>query len=232
MPLQVPARLCRLVAPFPTIHLGRGQVIYPAGAPRLAVYLVCRGVVRVCVSFDNGRGRSFQLVGPGNLLGETALFIRTPYVSSAGALCDVHLRCIPIGEMERWMQRHPEMVSRLAWQLAEEVERLQAYLADLTIVDSMGRIAGVLLDLVRHYGVDEGPRGTLLNLCLHRADLAELAGIAPETAIRHLAALKEKGIITVEGRFIRVLDPARLAELAPHAIPSCRTPVPFDTAAN
>ncbi len=42
------------------------------------------------------------------------------------------------------MQRHAEMATRLACQLAEKVERLQTNRADSAIIDSMGRVAGVL----------------------------------------------------------------------------------------
>lgn len=216
----------RLVMVLPAIPYARRQLIYSAGAPRLGLFIVCRGIVKVAISTEDARSRTVKLVGPGNLLDEAGLFIKGPHVTSAESLGDAYLRCIPTADVECWIQRHPEMATRLGEQLAWEVERLQAYLAEMGWADSMGRVARVLLKLADTCGVANDGRGLLLDLELDRAGLAELAGVAPETAIRHLSTLKARGIIALERRRVWVLAPARLQELVPRTVPWYLGPAP------
>ncbi|NIT78170.1 MAG: winged helix-turn-helix domain-containing protein, partial [Thermoplasmata archaeon] len=53
-----------------------------------------------------------------------------------------------------------------------------------------------------------------IGLNLSRAELAELAGIAPETAIRTLSRLREQGLLQLEGHRINILDLDGLQRLA------------------
>lgn len=54
-------------------------------------------------------------------------------------------------------------------------------------------------------------RGTLE---VSKTTIAEMLGIAPETLSRTLATLREKGLVDVEGRTVRVLDRVALASFA------------------
>ncbi|HEY5596553.1 MAG TPA: helix-turn-helix domain-containing protein, partial [Candidatus Bipolaricaulota bacterium] len=47
-----------------------------------------------------------------------------------------------------------------------------------------------------------------------RADLAELAGISTETAIRTLSRFKDQGMIALDGSKIFLVDKERLTKLA------------------
>ena len=60
----------------------------------------------------------------------------------------------------------------------------------------------------------QGERRARLDVALSRAELAEMAGIRPETAMRILSRFKADKFINFDGRRIIVLNPNKLPELA------------------
>ncbi len=55
---------------------------------------------------------------------------------------------------------------------------------------------------------------SLIDLALSREDLASIVGTATETVIRLLSEFKSDGLISFEGKKIRVIDPKKLAKQA------------------
>jgi CRP-like cAMP-binding protein len=53
-----------------------------------------------------------------------------------------------------------------------------------------------------------------VGLTLKREEVAEMAGITVETAIRLLGDFRDEGILTIDGRTITLLNPDRLSRIA------------------
>jgi CRP/FNR family transcriptional regulator len=60
----------------------------------------------------------------------------------------------------------------------------------------------------------EGEGSVLIDLALSREDLASIVGTATETVIRLLSEFKADGLISFEGKKIRVVDAKKLAKQA------------------
>lgn len=71
------------------------------------------------------------------------------------------------------------------------------------------RLAIALIVIRKKYKA-ENPKGQKINIDISRDDLANIAGIAKENAIRLLKEFKSEGIIQTEGRKILVKDIKKL----------------------
>jgi CRP-like cAMP-binding protein len=77
------------------------------------------------------------------------------------------------------------------------------------------RLAGLLLELSDRFGKKSADR-VQVGLTLKREEIAEMAGITVETAIRLLSVFRNEGLLIIDGRAITLLNPDRLARIARH----------------
>jgi CRP-like cAMP-binding protein len=75
------------------------------------------------------------------------------------------------------------------------------------------RLAQTLLDLARDHGVRDAD-GVLLPLRLSQQDLANLIGVTRESVNLALADFKQRGLVEMEGRSVRLRRPDELRALA------------------
>lgn len=205
------AELMRFMKP---LYVDAGEIIFQEGAPPTGLYIICQGKVKLVKhSPDKAKKQLLKLLGSGELLGEESLFAGEPYIAHARALEKVTLRLIEKQDFLNFIQRHPAVALKLVTKLAQELEAFQSKLVETAYLSSEERLARLLLLMADRYGLKENGR-LLLDVALSRSELAEMAGICPETAIRILSRFKAERLIELEGHRIIVLDPERLRELA------------------
>jgi CRP/FNR family transcriptional regulator len=190
-----------------------GETIFQEGASPFGAYIVCRGRVKVLGKAPNGKRQILKLLRSGELLGEEALFAEGSYTSSARTLSPTTLAFIPKEKLLGFIRDHPIVAFRLIEKLARELLAFQTKLVEVAYGSSEARLARLLLALGKRFGQPEGER-LLIGLELSRAELAELAGIAPETAIRTLSRFRQERLIELEGPRIILCDLNRLQGLA------------------
>lgn len=189
------------------------ETVFQEGALPFGVYIVCRGKVKVVEKSANGKRQILKLLRSGEILSEESLFSDGGYISFARTLEPSTLAFIPKEKFLQFIKDHPSVAFKLLEKLARELVAFRSKLVEVAYGSSEERLVRLLLAIGRKFGRPE--RGQLdLGLDLSRAELAELAGIAPETAIRTLARLREAKLIQLEGHRIILLDPEGLQRLA------------------
>lgn len=189
------------------------EAIFQEGALPFGVYIVCRGKVKVVEKSANGKRQILKIIQSGEILGEESLFVDGGYTTFARTLEPSTLAFIPKERFLQFIKDHPSVAFKLLEKLARELVAFRSKLVEVAYGSSEERLARLLVAIGRQCGRPEG--GKLdLGLDLSRAELAELAGIAPETAIRTLARLCEAKLIQLEGHRIILLDPEGLQRLA------------------
>lgn len=203
------AELAPLLKP---LDYEEGQIIFEEGEPVFGVYLINRGKVKLAKRSLGGRRQILKLVGPGEILGEEALFHEQLYSAYARTLEPTGTDFVTVKELHAFLEAHPRVALKLITQLAREIKGLQSKLLETSYESSLGRIASLLLSISDKWGEPEDG-GLYIGVKLSRTELAELAGIASETASRLLARLRERGAIALSGPRIIILDRARLETL-------------------
>ncbi len=192
------------------------QVIFGEGTPSAALYLVCHGAVKLYQSDRFGRDHILEVAGPGTLLGELSLDDGDAMSTSAEALTEAQVLCLPRERLVAFMQRHPETSMRFLAALSRELAVARHKVRELALKGGESRLAGLLLQLARAEGGDDLASGRHLHLAYTRRELAEMIGVATETAIRLLAALRRKGAIAADRREVVIADLTRLTRIAQH----------------
>lgn len=205
------------------VHYSKGDLIFQEGSLASGIYIVCQGLVKYGkYSEDRHKRRIFKIVSPPQTLGEEALFEERPCVGFAAALTDCRVSFIERRALLQFITERPMVLLSLCKKFAQELMVFQCKLVEASYEPLERNIARLLLTLAFHYGRTERSGARLLELELSRTDLAELAGVSMETAIRILSRLKEREIIDFDHRVIRVLDTKKLEERA-SPLPPCVT---------
>jgi len=195
------------------VQYGPGEMIFQEGEPAFGLYIIFSGKVKLSKYGSHGKKQILKLLGPGEILGEKTMFDREVYTAHAKTLERTTLYFLERNEFIAFLKERPEVSLRLIEKLCREIKGFQRKLIEITYEGSNERLARLLLLIAKEYGIDT-PQGVDIGLDLSRAELAELAGVSTETAIRALSKFKEKGMLKLVGSKIYLVDKAQLNTLA------------------
>jgi CRP/FNR family cyclic AMP-dependent transcriptional regulator len=163
-----------------------GEVIFHAGEPGYTCHIIVKGRVRIYVIGEDGRELSVSIFGPGEIIGEMALFEDLPRSASVETI-----------EPTATLELHQNVSARLR-HMTEEAEGL----ATLTVSD---RLIARLRRLAEWSGrpVTDGVR---ITLPMTQQELAALVGTSRESVNRALATLRRQGKVRLDNGWIILLD--------------------------
>ena len=191
------------------------QTVFYEGHVCVGLYLLCRGKVKLTRSSARGQRQIVQILGAGELIekqafGERALHEVTCETLEPSQVCVI--------DKERYLaviHRSPQLAIKLIQLLSNELRVNMEQLDQFTFQTARARLAGLLLELDDRFG-KQCVGQAQVGLTLKREEVAEMAGITVETAIRLLNVFRDEGLLTIDGRAITLLNPDRLARIARH----------------
>jgi len=219
-----PEALSRLEEALLPIRYEEGDLIFQAGAYAAGIYIVSQGLIQYG-RWAGGRRHILKLVGPGEMIGLEALFMegQPTRLGYAKALTDAVVAFIERDLILELFQREPPLALNLCRRLTREVLFLEYKLTRSVCRTIEENVALLLLSLARKYGIKE-EKGLYIGVELKRSTMADILGISLESLMRVLRKLRERGIISFEGRRIFICDEERLAGLVE---PPAPLPVEF-----
>ncbi len=190
-----------------------GIYLFFEGDPPDALYVIIEGHIALIRHTSEGRDVVLDVMRPGNMVGELAVFEGVPYSASAKTLDEVQTVVFTREQFLRLLARYPRLASAVIYDLTRRVRHLSDLVQSLAIERVEQRLARILLRLAKISGQTH-PEGVLITLPLTRQDLADMAGTTVETTIRTLSRLrKERVVDTWRGRIL-IRDGQRLARIA------------------
>ncbi|MFQ5598111.1 MAG: Crp/Fnr family transcriptional regulator [Nitrospiria bacterium] len=190
----------------------KDQALFYEGNTCDGIYILCSGSVKLVQSSREGHQQLLEIVSPGGWVDKGAVFSSGRYFATAQALEDSSVSLILREDITRILKRAPDFALTMITSLSREVEKGGERIRQLTTQGALERLAGVLLDLSRHHGV-ETDGGILIRLALKREELAEMVCVTQETVVRLLTGLKKDGLIQLNGKEITILDDTRLSRM-------------------
>jgi CRP/FNR family transcriptional regulator, cyclic AMP receptor protein len=181
-----------------------GTTVYRAGSdPR--TMLVVRGLIRVYMTSPEGRQVTVRYARAADVLG-VAVLVGGPAAVSAQALAESSLFRISSRALTGAAHRD----ARVAWALAEELNRRLYETLQQTAVNTFGsvrqRVAVHRLDLA---SAQLHPRGRMVAR-VSQQELADAVGSVREVVARVLRDLRVAGIVATSSDSVLILDAARL----------------------
>ncbi len=182
-------------------EIRRRRVIYLPGDPGNSVYFVNGGRVKISRVTRDGKELTLAYRGPGEIFGELCLVDGGPRQEMAEAMENALITELPLEEFLRMLSTQAAMGLQLIKILCERRRDLESKVEDLVYRDVNAKLAELLLQFGKDYGVDDA-RGTLVAVKVTHQEMANLIGSTRETVSLTLSQFKRKQLITTEGRKI------------------------------
>jgi len=203
-----------LASRLATRQVPRGEALFREGDPGEELHVVVDGKVKITRTSSDGRENAIAILGPGDLLGELAIFDSQQRGATATAVNDTTLACLSRPGFHAWLAEQPSVALELLRALAVRLRQTNEAMADLVFTDVPGRIAKTLLGLGERFGSPSGDGGVRVAHDLTQEELAQLVGASRETVNKALSDFAARGWIRLDGRAVVLLDTDRLARRA------------------
>ena len=183
-----------------------GATFVRAGAPQAPLFVVHSGMVKISRTTADGRSTTLQVLGPGEVGGETWLLTGERPESDVIALEPARMCVFEPTALDTLVREFPGVAVALLRSLATRLHAAERMLTARTLADVGTRLASYLLDCPTTWG--DGV--ATAHLPMAKKDVATLLGTSPETVSRRLRALEDEGLIRVRGTDVDIRDPAAL----------------------
>jgi CRP-like cAMP-binding protein len=168
-------------------------------------YIVIEGQVKVIKHSSSGKEFIVAFFGPGEMIGEVAVFENKPYPASAQSIAKTRVISIRQEAFLTFLAGRPQFALRIINVLGGRLRDAQTRLRDLAGERVEQRLASTLLMLSSKLGS---------TLPFTRQEIADMTGTTTETAIRVMSRLKESGVIRSTRGKVIILDKEKLRLLS------------------
>jgi CRP-like cAMP-binding protein len=199
----------------------RGEVVFHAGDPGDALFVVVAGRAKITLpAADGSESAILATVGPGGFFGALALLDGAPRSTTVVAIDGLEAGLLQREVFDRLLDAEPALRRALMRTLAGEIRRLTAQVEDLHFLDLPGRLARHLLRMVAD--PDEPPSDDpgrrmgerRLSWPFTQTELAGMIGGSRQSVNRLLSELVADGVLRFDGDDLVIPDVDRLAEAA------------------
>ena len=202
--------LDRIAGGTTELHVPRGEIVFNRGDPCVGFHLVVYGQVKLAFLSPQGGEKVVEIVAPGYSFGEALMFMGKPYIVMAQTLSDSLLLHVSKKVVFDEIDRDPAFARKMLAGLSRRLHGLISDVESYSMQSGTERVIGYLLRQ------DEDPmRSTephVLTLPTSKAIVASRLNVTPEHFSRILHDLSEQGLISVDGREIRIVDAAKLRD--------------------
>lgn len=189
------------------VTVGSGETFVHAGARQAPLFVVHSGMVKLSRTTADGRSTTLQVLGPGEVGGETWLLTGERPENDVIALDASRMCVFEPTVLETLVRRFPSVGVAMLRTMAVRLHAAERMLAARTMAEVGARLAAYLLDCRTTWGV--GGAATA-HLPMTKKDIATFLGTSPETLSRQLRVLEGEGLIQVRGMDVEILDPVGL----------------------
>jgi len=186
-------------------HYEAGQTIVWSGDEMNFVGSVVRGVATVSHTLQDGRKQMVGLLLPSDFIGRPGRRLSSYDVT---AVTDVTLCCFRRKPFEQLISSTPNVAERLLDMSLDELDAAREWMLILGRKTAREKIASFFTILARRAAAGDGstppaeaPAGAItIDLPLTREAMADYLGLTLETVSRQISALKNEGLISLEGK--------------------------------
>jgi CRP/FNR family transcriptional regulator len=193
-----------------TKSVTKGSYLFHEGEPASGCYIVQTGAINVHRVNAAGKEQIIHVFRAGESFAEGTLATDKGYPADARAIEASQVLLVQKAGILALLRRQPELALRMLGSMSAHLRILVGQLEDLTLKDVETRLANWL---VKRCGDPESTRPAKVELPMTKRVLAAELGTVSETFSRTLAKFREQDLITVAGKTVTVLCPAKLTAL-------------------
>ena len=190
----------------------KGEVIFKEGDKPSGLICLAEGKVKVFKEGVGGREQIVRLAKPVGFIGYRALFAEEYHHATAVAIEDSTTCNIDKDHIYKVLRSNGDFSLSIIKSFATELGFSLDRTVTLTQKHIRGRLAESLIFLKETYGFEND--GATIKVYLSREDVANLSNMTTSNAIRTLSAFAGEGVISIDGRKIKILDLTKLERIS------------------
>lgn len=194
------------------ISLQRKSVIFKEGSILHSVYIIRRGIAKMSIYGASGHESIIHIASSGDILSYDALLVGKTYNATATALTDVEMICIPHTDFTTLIKNYPHIEHEALTNISLLLNKTAQRINHLSYHSTTSRIATAIIEFAGVYGYKNDSH--IIDGPIYRKDLAEYAGVTIESAIRTIASMKKKGIISSQNKYLIINDIKELTRIS------------------
>ncbi len=190
------------------VTLQDGETLFEQGDDGDSLYAVSDGAIELSVLSREGRKLSLDMLRPGTVFGEIALFDPSARTATAISVGATTLLRVTNADLLRELRRKPELAIDLVRVAGQRMRWMGRQLSEHVFLPMPSRLARKILHLTAHQ------TDAQKHLEMSQADIAEYVGATREAVSKTLSVWKTQGVIENIRGGVRILDHAALQAMA------------------
>jgi CRP/FNR family transcriptional regulator len=187
----------------------KGEIIFSEGDEGSGFYVVVDGQVKVFKLSPEGKEQILHIFGPGDPVGEVAVFAGRSFPANAEAIAAARLLFFPRFAFLDLISANPSLALKMLAVLSMRLRQFTIQIENLSLKEVPGRLASYLMVLSEEQKNEE-----IVTLPISKGQLASLLGTIPETLSRIFAKMSAQNLIVVQGSRIRLMNRPALEEVS------------------
>src|SRR5689334_1918677 len=187
----------------------RGDWIFSLGDPADTIYFLQTGRMKITGLSEEGQEVLHDVIGPGEIFGETSTLLRIPRTTSAQALETCLLGEIHLKDFESLLKMYPELSFQLLKSVGMRLKKTEAQLVNVICNDISQRVREALKDLMQSE-LRMAPSNGEIRIKMTQQDLANLIGASRQKTSQALKELENSGVLRLMYGSILITAPHKL----------------------
>lgn len=206
------------------VKIKAGENLFRSGGRFKSLYAVRTGFFKSTIGTPDGREQVSGFYMSGEILGLDGM-ASGQHVSNTRALEDSDVCVLHVNLINDLAHHVPALQQHVQKVMSKEIVNDHDHLFMLGSMRADARLASFLLNLLSRLHTRGQAQHELL-LRMTREDIGSYLGVTLETVSRSFSKLVKLGVLAVEQKRVRVLNPAALHQIAEHEDASiCQQPV-------
>lgn len=172
----------------------KGTLIFGPHQPLQALFLLKKGRVRLYRASEDGKQLTVDLLGDGNIFGETSTFSLNDDQVYAEAMSDIYLCVIGKKEFESLIEKNPKLAVKFIEILSARLKDTYEMSEQIALRTVRYRVLSLLLKLSEKFGRRNKDWQTIDIQVTHH-DIATMIGSTRETVSVTMSDLKKEKLI-------------------------------------
>lgn len=209
----LPTEERRALASSPRVFLDRDEIVFAAGEPAQALYVVISGEIVLEIDGLDGKSICVSSLGAGGVFGELAVLDGYPRSVAARATAPSALLSIKAAQFLALVRSQPDFAMAIIADLAAKLRRTNGQVSGLSFQSLRGRVASLIATLT------DPQVSSTQALKITQSELAARLGASREKVNGHLQALQSAGAIRLARGRIEILNRNALGRFTGAAVP-------------
>ena len=186
------ASLGHLQAIATTMKLKSHELVFEQGDQLKYVFLIVDGLIKLCRGLPNGSRTVLGFLGPGDVLGGVKQ--GSEAYSTAEVVREAKLCAFDRAHFLQLLNSQSNLCYSMLITATDEIEAHNDQIVMIARRRVTERLASFLLSIAHRWGA-EGKTGSIVDLPMSRADIADHLGSTAESISRTFTQLRSKGLI-------------------------------------